>query len=131
ETNKLQRERAIGKDEIYAGVDFKEGRFPILDEYFRRVEVAAETNDWDSLDAWRASLSPEDDKFIDDNTGLKNDPKVKEWREDRRTIEKSGYWEVRDTVFDYFLEAQGMEKGQFKFDDYWAEVRKQYRAYAI
>lgn len=133
-TGELQRELGIRKDEIYADVDFGEGNWPILDQYFKvldEAELPGGDIDFDKVDAWRATLTPEQDKFIDDNTGLKLSPKAREWREDRRTIEDAGYWDVRDQVFKYFLEAQGMAPDSWQFDDYWTEVRKQYRAYAV
>lgn len=133
-TRERQKELAIRKDEIYQGVDFSKGPWTVLDEYFRQIDNATDQVtgevDWDAVDAWRGGLSPVDDKFIDDNTGLKGTAKAKEWRDDRRKIDEAGYWGIRDIVFDYFLQAQGMD-GSWKFDDYWTEVRKQYRAYAI
>ena len=134
QTNDRLRELAIRKDEIYADVDFKEGRWPVLEEYFRQLNAAELPDgsiDWDRIEKWRGALPAEDDQFIDENTGLGGTDKVREYRADRRAIAEAGYWDLRDEVFDYFLESIQMAPGSFKFDDFWEEVRRQYRGHAI
>lgn len=99
-----ERELALRakRDEIYAAAK-ESGKNPdLISRYFKAIDDAAGpdgTVDWDKVDQWRAALDPQDDTFIDDNTGLTGTPLVKEYRNLKREMDKSGYYDLRDKAW--------------------------------
>lgn len=67
-------ERAIYSDSDFKG---KKGN-PVLEGYYAAIDDATTNGrvDWDQVSAYRASLSPADDKLISDNSGLNKTPLV-------------------------------------------------------
>lgn len=124
---------SAAKDIIYRGLEDDGEDTDAVDRWFRAIDNSKLPNgeiDWDAVDAWVASQPAADQKEIDAYTGTALTPQVAEYREDVKKIVDSGYWDVRDEVFDYYIQSLGMPSGLIKEDAYWAEVRRQYAIYA-
>jgi len=131
---KRQDQLRAGKDVLYAGLEEDGEPTEPLDKWFAQIDAAQMPNgvdvDWDKVDAWVASQPPEVQAAIDSYTGTALTPLVAEYRADVKVIEASGYWDIRDTVFDYWIQSMGMESGIVKEDAYFDMVREAYVEYA-
>ena len=123
------------KDVLYAGLKEDGESTKPLDQWFAQIDAAVQPNgidvDWDRVDAWVASQPADVQKAIDGYTGTALTPLVAEYRADVKRIEASGYWDVRDTVFDYWIQSMGMASGAVKEDQYFDLVRQKYTEYAV
>ena len=94
------------KDEIYAGIPEKDAQFRgVLDNYYAIIDKAVDplTNkvDWDRVDEYMATLPPADRARIEQAAGLsQKTPVEKEYQAERDRIDASGYWELRDKLWE-------------------------------
>lgn len=127
-------ELRAGKDVLYAGLEEDGESTKPLDQWFAQIEAATAANgqdvDWDKVDAWIAAQPADVQATIDGYTGTALTPLVAEYRADVKVIADSGYWDVRDQVFDYWIQSLGMESGIIKEDEYFDLVRQAYVGYA-
>lgn len=95
-----QTELRLRAKQIFA--DVPEGPAKtVLDQYFRQIDAAALPYggvDWDQINKWRASLTPAQNKLIDDNTGLGGTATQQEYRRDIKKISDSGYFDLKDQI---------------------------------
>lgn len=80
-----------------------DGQNPLLVGYYNAMNQGKDiTGAWDSgpLEAYMASLSLKDQKWIEENTGLSRElsPVEQKFREDVRLIAESGYWDIADMI---------------------------------
>jgi hypothetical protein len=54
---------------------------------------------WDRVDEWRASLTPEQSAAIDRNTGIHDTPLEKEYRDVGNQLRDKGYFDMRDKAW--------------------------------
>lgn len=83
--------------------------------------------EWEQLDAWVASLSPEDQQRIADETGQGGTALQKERREVANNLDKAGYFDIRDETWKRISQrVDGLS--QFKSaEDYRADFTKNIR----
>lgn len=77
-------EQTARMKEIYGDGEIRSGD-RVLDGYYRAIDDATDPEtkqvNWDAVDAWMSGQSPEDQDYIDRNTGLGGTPLVKLYRE--------------------------------------------------
>ncbi len=87
------------RKELFHDLDLDDPETP-LDFYYEKLdEIQTEYNGvmtdaaWDELDQWQAEQTPEDQRYVDENTGLGAiTPLVQEWRNDLEVLKP--YFEV-------------------------------------
>ena len=68
------------------------------------------------LDALESSWTPQQQAYVDRNTGFKATDRVKAYRQANRTLQP--YWEVENEIWDYVLENRPELRTYPTFDDY-------------
>lgn len=92
------------------------------DAYFAAIDAATLPNgepNWEAVDEWYAAQTPEDQAYIDENTGLGGTPQVREYNAARKQLDATAYYEMRNTAWND-LRAQYPEQLGDLPDDYWA-----------
>lgn len=89
-------------EELYAGVDWKKDDLNPVDRYYKAIADAVspltDEVDWDKVDAFRASLSPEDLAYIERNTNLRDTVLEQQYRQDVKLLSDSGYFDAENKV---------------------------------
>lgn len=111
-------------DVIYADQPPYKGGDPRLQGYYAAIDASKAGNggrpDWDKVDAYVASLSPEDAKWVTDHSGyLQIDtPKTRQFEQDYDAIKASGYFERTDKTWDAIKDSFGVsEPDYYKWKD--------------
>ncbi|KKL86980.1 hypothetical protein LCGC14_1939330, partial [marine sediment metagenome] len=121
-----RQELRIRLDEIYGPGTLEDPQTP-RDHYVNTIREHTDASDqvnWDAVDAWRATLSDEDNAYIDRNTGFPTSPMDELMRGYRREVVEFGYWDVRDESFKYI---KGLVPALESFEDiesYMVDVRR-------
>lgn len=100
------------------------------DAYFAAIDQntdpAGEVN-WDAVDEWYGQQSPEDQAYIDENTGLGGTEQVRAYNAARKGLDGTGYYGLRNAAWDALREQYPAELGDLPAD-YWqwrdAEVQE-------
>ena len=126
-------ELRANKEGIYALVDSIPGDDKVLDGYFRAIEESLTADgkpDWDRVEAYVAGLSAKDRAYIEDSTGLAlRTETTKQYRDDMKTIQRAGYWELTDEVWDYYKEFASLPASE-TMGSYWTSTRQDLIEYA-
>jgi hypothetical protein len=78
---------------------------------------------WEDIDAFRATLTPEQNAAIDENTGVRVTPLVRERREAVTRVEEAGLFELRDETWKMVREAYPWVGDHATYQDWYrAEV---------
>lgn len=99
-----------------------------VDWYGRVIAANTDANDkrlvnWDAVESWRASLTPEQDRYIDDHTHLRPlTGKSEERAQFSRDLRQSDFWEIKDKAWAEFKHPIAL---QYKtYDEYERAVRE-------
>lgn len=104
---------ATQRDVVYATAKAQPGKDPVLDGYYAildKTDPVTQKPDYDALDAYVASLNPDQQKYLDKNTGLafSDIPEVKQYRQDVKEITQSGYWDISDKAATAYAQQLGL-----------------------
>ena len=94
----------VRNDQIYADAGDFQTKDPIRAPFYKAIDDATGKDgkvDWDKVDAYRATLSAEDNAYLDRETGLTRivTPKTQEFKEDYDAIKATGYFARSDTAW--------------------------------
>lgn len=84
-------------DEIYRGSEDKPPEDPV-DFYYQAIRDATVDNqvDWDEVDRFFASMTPEDQQLVNDWLGSGDTPTEAEYRQATKALDEAGWWDIRD-----------------------------------
>lgn len=88
----------------------------IRDQYYAEIQKRRDASGqispegWDEIDAWRGQLTDEQNAEIDRNTGLTSTPTQQRRREVAAQLEETGYFDIRDRVWERVAERTGFDE---------------------
>lgn len=106
---------ALSKDMLYEGVTYTKRNETVLDKYYAKIDEAKKlagnqmnSDAWDIVEQWVASLPSSDRDFIGENTGVgEMTPVEQAYKRDVQLISKSKlpgtnltYWDIADGIAD-------------------------------
>ena len=121
----IRKEQAAAIAAIYGDKPRGEPKNAV-DRYGAAIEGATSESgriDWDEVDAWLAAQSVDDQKYIDDRTGLNGTPTQKEYRRVVNALDETRFFDITPHIWGLMQEAPGYEstRGFESYSDWYSE----------
>lgn len=114
-----ETERAAAKDVLYG--DLPEKERDALSMYYNVIDTLTEENgeiDWDAVDRWVKRAPSAVREALASRPDTSSTPLVKEFRDARKEIGTSGYWDVSDAAAQQFTGGQYTSMTKLRTDVY-------------
>lgn len=104
-----------------------------LGRYYAQLDGARRADgsiDFDKVEAWRGTLSEQENRYIDDNTGLGTTARAREYLGLKRQVRDAGLYQLRDDLWSYYQEVAPELAGYRSYYDYRDALQRDYEAAA-